>query len=117
MTNQDKGNQSLGLSLTNRLALERTRIAKGLMQINRFVVIKPAILLASITASDRTACDPRRIRDRRYTTSTGSTCLRCREKPPGPLIKMRRERLKTRLDTRPVNHLRHSKSFDDGIRP
>jgi len=51
MTNQDKGNQSLGLSLTNRLALERTRIAKGLMQINRFVVIEPAILLASITAS------------------------------------------------------------------
>jgi hypothetical protein len=51
MTNQDKGNQSLGLSLTNRLALERTRIAKGLMHINRFVVIEPAILLASITAS------------------------------------------------------------------
>ena len=51
MTNQDKGNQSLGLSLTNRLALERTRIAKGLMQIDRFVVIEPAILLASITAS------------------------------------------------------------------
>ena len=51
MTNQDKGNQSLGLSLTNRLALERTRIAKGLTQIDRFVVIEPAILLASITAS------------------------------------------------------------------
>jgi len=29
MTNQDKGNQSLGLSLTNRLALERTRIANA----------------------------------------------------------------------------------------
>ena len=27
MTNQDKGNQSVGLSLANRLALERTRIA------------------------------------------------------------------------------------------
>ena len=49
-------------------------------------------------ATDRTACDTRRLRYCCYSTSTGRMCLRCCEQPPGPLIEMRRERLDERLD-------------------
>ena|GEM_PF-4713583 len=52
-----------------------------------------------------------------YSTSTGSMCLRCCEQPPGPLIKMRRERLEPRLDPGLINHSDTPNSSGHRIRP